>query len=157
MLFVALAFFCALAALYFIGDTSLKKDEEIAVLEVQLANLIADKGQEALPASDARLVKRESLVESEFLEKAETIYGPQELERGQGVLWIDREASRAIITLGRVNGIKEGSRLGVFSEDLRIGEVEVTLALDIISYADPVNMDIGDFGNNYYRIVKEGQ
>ena len=148
-----ISFLCAAGVLYFMGNTNQKNAQQIASLEVQLMNLISEKGQEKLPSRDAKRVHRKEVDEAEFLAKAETIYGPGELERKEGVLWIDRETMQCIITLGAVNGLQKGSRLNIYHNDVQIGKVNVEVPFDIISYVRLIDQDFDDFNDDYYRVA----
>ena len=149
---IIVAFVCVAVVLYFMGNETRSKAENISSLEVQLANLISEKAKSNLSRADAALVDREPISLEEFLAKAESIYGPQELKRKDGVLWIDRKETLSMITLGAVNGLTQGARLTVFHNDQKVGEVEVDTAFDIISYVKPVDKPLSEFPNNYYRV-----
>ena len=149
---LGVAFFAALIALYFSGQHSSQAAQQIAALEVQLANLMNAHAQDRLPAADAQRVKRDTIALDDFLVKAHTIYGPEERRRTEGVLWIDRKGSAYVITLGAVHGLQRGSTLNIFDGSARMGQVAIETPLDIISYVTPVGMSANDFSNDYYRV-----
>ena len=150
---VAVAFLCMVMSLYFAGKGDQSHDKKLASLEVEFANLIAEKAQGQLKSSDAKRVRRQAINLEDFLSRAEAIYGPDELNRKEGVLWVDRQATTSVVTLGAVNGLKKDSRLNVYDGDAKIGEVIVKFPLDVISYTEPVDMSFDDFAKDYYRVV----
>ncbi len=155
LILIVVAFLCALFGLYLLGNASLKKENKIASLQAQLVNLISEKSRNVLSEKDAQRVQRGPINEEDLIEKAEAVYGPQELERKEGILWIDRKARTLLVTLGVVNGLKKGDILGVYENDNRIGEVIVDKPYDIISYVRPNKMSLNDFKKSYYRVVNE--
>ena len=142
-----------MAALYFIGASGRQKAEKINSLEVQLANMITQKAEGDLSSSDFGRVKREMIKLEDVLSKADIVYGPQELERKEGILWVDRKASAFMVTLGRVNGVQKGTMLSIFDGDEKIADVTVDFSFDIISYVKLVGKTAEDFEKDYYRVV----
>jgi hypothetical protein len=149
---IVFSFFCVAAILYVIGQKNQTDAKRVASLQVELSNLMVGKGRKELKRSDAVLTEREPIDLDEFLAKAETIYGPQELQRKEGIMWIDRKSSQCMINLGVVNGLTEGSRLKIYDGDKTLGEVSVQMPLDVISYVQPVDKTLVDFSNDYYRV-----
>ena len=148
---IALSFVFILLALYFVGQGA-KTPARQAKLQAQLENAISEKAQKELDASDAERTKHKPFNLEDFLKHAESVYGPDELKRKEGVLWIDRKNSSFLVTLGAVNGLQQGSLLEIYEDGSKVGEVSVELPLDIISYAKPVGKTAGDFGKDYYRV-----
>ena len=146
------SFLCAVGILYVIGQKNQADAQKIASLQVQLANIMLEKGQKNLKRPDSVLTEREPVNLEDFLAKAESIYGPQELQRRDGILWIDRKTSQCMINLGVANGLTEGSRLQIYDGDKNLGEVAVEKPLDIISYVKPVDKTLEEFTGNYYRV-----
>ncbi len=161
LIFIILAFICVIAVSYFIDQRNKGDVEEIGALQVQLANLIVEKSQPYLSESDQKKVKRDTIELKDVLARAEIIYGDKELNRKDGVLWIDRESSSCMVTLGAVNGLIPGSYLGVYIERKRddgvvvnekIDDVIVKKTYDIVSYVNPVDKTLDDFDYDYYRV-----
>lgn len=155
LVLIVIAFICTIVAFYFIGQRQKLHQEKMAALEVELANLVAEKSEPILRQTDAAWVRRGPIALEDFLAHAEVIYGEKELSRKEGVLWIDRKSSTCLVTLGVVNGLGPGSSLGVYQGDSPIGEVVVETAHDIISYVNPVQKSLDDFPNNYYKVMIE--
>ena len=149
---IIFSFLCAAVILYIIGQKNQTNAQKIASLEVQLANSMLEKGQKNLKRSDSVLTGREPINLEDFLAKAQSIYGPQELQRRDGILWIDRKSDQCMINLGIANGLTEGSRLQIYDGDKKLGEVTVEKPLDIISYVKPVDKTLEEFTSNYYRV-----
>jgi hypothetical protein len=57
-----------------------------------------------------------------------------------------------MVTLGVLNGVTKGVRLGVFEADKRVGTVKVTSALDVVSYVEPVDKKLTEFSRDYYQV-----
>ena len=149
---IFISFLCVVVIVYFMGQANKTNTEKIAYLQVQLTNLIAEKAVGQLKAVDASRVKREPVTLENVLGKSENGANPQELDRKEGILWIDRQTSKFTITLGRANGLSEGSPVTIFDGDKKIDDVIVQNTFDIISYVKPQEKKIGDFEKNYYRV-----
>ncbi len=91
----------------------------------------------------------------DVLTRSETIYGKSALDRKDGILWIDRNSSICLVTLGRVNGLEDGSRLSIFEGDKKVGDCVVDTSLDLVAYVSFVEKSLDDFKSNYYRVAKE--
>ena len=150
--FITAAFLCVAAIAYMMGQSGRAAALRQADLQVQLANLIAEKSENKMQKSDAERIKREPFNMEDFLAHAESVYGEKEKSRKEGVLWIDRQASSLLVTLGAVNGLKKDSRLTVYDGDNEIGEVVVATPFDIISYVQAAGKSAGDFSKDYYRV-----
>jgi len=150
---IIIAFACTLMVFYFMGEKQSRNQEKIASFEVELANLVAEKSEPIIRQSDPAWVRREPITLEDFLAHAESIYGEKELNRKEGVLWIDRKTTMCLVTLGVVNGLRPGSTLGIYEGDTRIGEITVDVTHDIISYGKLVQKSLEDFPNNYYKVV----
>ena len=91
---------------------------------------------------------------SALMKEAEAVYGPQEKNRKEGVLWVDRATSSFVVTLGALNGILPGKQLSVYQGNQKLGQVTVDSSFDVISYVHPENsLDLS--GNDYYRVTVE--
>lgn len=152
---ILVSFLCAVVTFYFIGNSQKKKAEKISSLEVQLTNLIAEKAEGEMRSFDYRRLKRGPINLEDVLSKADIIYGPAELNRKEGVFWVDRKTSTFMVTLGMVNGLITGSSIAIFDGDKKIAEVSVEVPLDIVSYVKPVGKSLDQFDKDYYRAVAE--
>lgn len=159
------AFIAAMTAFYFINEKADANLKEVDTLQVQMANLIAEKGEKYLPASDRERVKRERVDIEDVLLRTEKVYGEKELKRKDGILWIDRASSACMITLGAANGLIPGTYLSVYDEvanpdgttiSEKVADVIVEKTFDIVSYVTISDKKFGDFSRDYYRVtVKE--
>jgi len=164
---VACAFICAMVVLYFINDQTAENLKQNSALQAQLANLIAEKSEPVLSPADRRRVKREPVDLVDLLARTEKIYGPQELKRKDGILWVDRASGTCMITLGAANGLVAGAYLGVYQDisspngsvvSEKITDVVVDQAYDIVSYVKLTNKSLKDLGQDYYRVtVRDAQ
>jgi len=152
MVFIVAAFICVGAIFYFMGNIEKEKTEKIARLEAHLTNLIMERSAVIFEEEGVKKVKREPIKVASLVEKAEDIYGEEERKRREGVLWIDQKSLQGIVTLGAVNGLRQGSEVHVFDKGKAIGIVVVEIPLDIISYVNPAQ-DVSIFKKEYYRVV----
>ena len=90
-----------------------------------------------------------------LVKQAEAVYGPEEKNRKEGVLWIDHETSQFVVTLGALNGLLPGKYLTVYDGQKKIGQVAVDTPLDVISYVHPLGTSMDFSQNDYYRVVIE--
>ena len=121
-----------------------------AVAELNPTQKDAVQPSESLPTMAERAISLDTLVQ-----KASNKYGPEEKDRKEGFLWIDRKSSRMIVTLGALNGVLPGKYLSVYEGDQKIGQVKVETPFDVISYVKPLDGSLERFENDYYRVVIE--
>ncbi len=159
---VVCAFLCAMTVFYFVNEKTSESVKENSALQVQLANLIAEKGEPVLSDADRRRVKRDPINLADVLAHTEKIYGAQELKRKDGILWIDRASQSCMVTLGIANGLTEGSYLSVYQDVLnpngtsvseKISDVVVEETYDIVSYVKLIDKKMDDLSKDYYRVT----
>ncbi len=85
------------------------------------------------------------------LKQSQEIYSLEERDNRQGLMWVDRKTSKFIVTLGAMNGLSKGSMLSVYDGNNKVGEVEVEVALDSISYVRP-DEPSAVLNNDYYEV-----
>lgn len=73
----------------------------------------------------------------------------------EGFLWIDKESSQYMITLGKVHGLAAGARLTVYDGENEAGQVAVDRVLEAVSYVHPAETSMNLVPGNYYRVVME--
>ena len=165
MVLIGLAFVFMIGVAYSIDQRNQDSLQEISALQVELANNVAEKAQDYLSKNDLEKISREPIRLADVLAKAEIIYGERELNRKDGVLWIDRKSSSCMITLGAVNGLAPGMYLSVYKEkrqadgtiiNERIDDVVVRKSYDIISYVKPAKKALSEFDGDYYRVTVKG-
>jgi phage gp36-like protein len=162
LVLVVCAFLCAMTVFYFINQQTTDNLKENSALQVQLANLIAEKSESVLSDSDRRRVKRDRIDLEDLLDRTEKVYGEQELKRKDGVLWIDRVSQRCMVTLGAANGLVVGSYLAAYEEvagtagttptNQKVCDVVVEQTYDIVSYVRLVERNLTDLSRDYYRV-----
>ncbi len=164
LILVVVAFICAAAAFYFMNEQANSDAKRLAGLQVQLTNLIAQKGTPFLSKEDQDLVKREPVEVADILRRTEKVYGKKEQARKDGILWIDRETAACMITLGAANGLTPGSHLSIYQEtkgpdstivSKKIAEAVVDKAYDIVSYVRISDKPLSGFTKDYYRVTAE--
>lgn len=164
---VVCAFACAMTVFYVVNQKTEDSLKENSALQVQLANLIAEKSESVLSDADRRRVKRDRIDLEDVLNRTEKIYGEEELKRKDGVLWIDRSSKTCMVTLGAANGLVAGSYLAAYEEaadpagtpvDQKVCDVVVEQAFDIVSYVRLVEKDLPALDRDYYRVsVKDAR
>jgi hypothetical protein len=90
-----------------------------------------------------------------IISAAEKVYGDDVKSAKEGYLWVDRASSNWVVTLGALNGLKAGSRLAVYNGDEKVGTVEVSVPLDVISYVLPVDALKNQYKQDYFRVAVE--
>ena len=147
---IIIAFVMTGAMVYLMGYRQQIIHQEISSYKEELKKMAAQifaLKEEALKAGEIKL--------SELVRKAKRVYGSEEKERKEGVLWIDREHSVTLATLGALNGLKPGDQLSVYDGDNKITNVVVDKTLDVISYVQPIDDSVGKLESNSYRVVIE--
>ena len=161
---IAVAFIFMIVVSFSIDRRNQSSIQEIDVLQVELANLVAQRSADVFSDADNAKVKRDPIRLEDVLARAKIIYGEKELSRKNGILWVDRKSSQFMITLGMVNGLVPGTYLGVYQEKLqvdgtvineKIDDVIVEKTYDIISYAKPAKKSLDDFDRDYYRVTAQ--
>lgn len=162
LVLILVAFFCGATAFVFMNAQTAADSQKLAVLQVQLTNLIAQKSTPFLSKADQDLVKKEPVEPEDILRRTQKVYGPQEASRRDGILWIDRDKAACMITLGAANGLKPGSRLSIYQDvkdvdskviSQKIADAVVDKAYDIISYIRINERPLNDFSKDYYRVT----
>lgn len=118
-----------------------------AAVETKKAQLPAQPQTASPPPKKITL---ESLVQA-----SQKVYGPDEAQKSEGSLWVDRGSSKYVVTLGALNGVLPGKTLSVYSDNQKIGQVVVDTAFDVISYVHPTEGSFSVSSGDYYRVVKE--
>ncbi|MCB9747324.1 MAG: hypothetical protein H6755_02850 [Candidatus Omnitrophica bacterium] len=124
-------------------------------LPSKIVNEVVDNREKTVePQSEpARESERSDSIDLAILVKnAQTLYGQEEIDRKEGVLWIDQEQSRFVITLGAVQGLVKGSELSVYNGNKAIGKVKVETLLDVVSYVEPIDIE-ELMKDNYYNVI----
>ena len=89
-----------------------------------------------------------------LVEVAESVYDEAEKNRREGYVWIDRQTSTYVVTLGALHGLKPGDILPIYDKETLIGHVTIDSVLDVISYVHPQeSADV--FSRDYYRVTLE--
>lgn len=152
---IALAFFCVLAVFYFLINAHRRQQDELADTRLQVESLSTEKEVADAKISDLQNELEQSPDLDALLDSARQQYGPEETQRREGVLWVDRKNASLIVTLGALNGLRAGSRLIVFDGEERIGWIKIDLPLDVVSTALPQGFSPQELTKDYYRVVRE--
>ena len=142
--FIAVALLCGATAFYFL---KVKPEMERRKMEAAMAQKPASAPEPAKAQTPPGLNMEILLAESE------KIYGAGERNRREGILWVDRQTPRFVVTLGALNGVAAGSTLGVYDGDRQVAEVSVDSVLDVISYVTPADKSADQFEYDYYKVV----
>lgn len=150
--FIAAAFLGAVFLMYVSVNAQSAKESELNDTTRKLSRVKSENEQamgriETLQSERGRVMDLEKIVKT-----SEEIHGDKEAARKEGSLWINRKTGNCLVTLGILNGVTKGSRLGVFEGKVKIATFSVTSALDVVSYAEPVDKKIEDFSKDYYQV-----
>ena len=77
---------------------------------------------------------------------------PQLYSGREGRLWINRELSNMLITLGTADGLNTGSRIDIYKAGAKIAEAVVTDAMDNMSYVKLPDKSDNDLSDAYYQV-----
>ena len=153
LLLIIFAFFLVTACFYLLEvrpEIEARKQAQMKEISVQKAK-IEQRAKEIQKAK-----KQEGTIRLESLVKrAEAVYDKSEKSRQEGFLWIDRESSRFVVTLGAVHGIMPGNYLTVYEEGKKIAQVAVDTCFDVISYVHPIEKSSDFFNKDYYLVIRE--
>lgn len=152
LIFISASFVGAVILLYLTVNAQSAKEIELQDLSAKflLVNTekeMADSQVQSLQAQAGRFLDR-----AKVMNVAESIYGERESGRREGSFWIDRKSGRCMITLGVLNGVDQGSRLGIYDGDNKIATVNVISALDVVAFVEPVDKTIKDLKRDYYQV-----
>ncbi len=150
--FIFASFLGAVFLLYLTVNAQSAKEFEVKDLNEKLLLVSTEKQaatsqKEELQQQVGRVLDLEKVVRT-----SEKVHGEAEADRKEGSLWINRKSGNAMVTLGVLNGVTKGVRLGVFEADKRVGTVKVTSALDVVSYVDSVDKKLSEFSRDYYQV-----
>ena len=154
--FIMAAFICVLIVFYFLVNAHREKLTEIGTLEEKVLALDTEKNAIQQRVDELKDKVGRSIDLDKLVDESHNRYGDEEKDRKEGYLWIDHDASTAIVTLGVLNGLSVGKKLAVYDETNKsIGDVIVEMPMDVISSVRPMGKSLDDFKENYYRVVIE--
>jgi len=151
--FIVVSFVGFMFIFYIMGNSNVQNSDKIQDLQDQVTVLEVEKTTAEVRA-DGMSKQVNAIRLKDLISEADSRYSTQEKMRTEGLLWIDSEKSVYVITLGAINGLEKGKRLGLYEKDKRIGEVIVDVPLDVISYVIPADESI-KLGSSYYKVVIE--
>ena len=154
LLFIVSSFLCVVAVFYQVVNNWQENSRQLEIVLRRLAE--SEAGQAAARSEAQHLAHRMGRgIEFESLMAASRQHhGFEERTRRQGDLWIDRQGDQWMVTLGALNGLREGSLLRVMDGTQEVGMVAVKTVLDVVSYVSPLdNRDL--FQDDIYHVVVE--
>ncbi len=155
LVFVAASFIGAVFLLYLTVTAQNAKDAQVKELNQKLELTSAEKDvvsrkADALAGEVGRVLDLDKVVNA-----SQKIHGEKEGERKSGSLWIDRKTGSFVVTLGILNGVSKGNRLAVYEGENKFATLKVNTALDVVSYAEPVDKKLQEFLKDYYTVKSE--
>lgn len=154
IVFLSAAFVFIFVIFYLVVKTHQRQLEAYDSLQEKMEAINIERVAVEEMAAELKAKVGTSVSLDNLMAQAQKTYGPEEKNRREGVLWIDRAAKSCYITLGAVQGLAAGDKLKVFEGTTEIGAVRVETPLDVISYVRPINKELDDFGKDYYRVVR---
>ncbi len=155
LVFICASFLGAIFLLYLTVNAQSAKEFEVKDLNEKLLLVSTEKEAATSQAQTFKSQVGKTLDLEKVVRASEKVHGDSEADRKTGSLWINRKTGSCMATLGVLNGVTKGSRLDVFDGEKKIATMKVTSALDVVSYVEPVDQKIGDFGRDYYEIRSE--
>ncbi|MCK5581695.1 MAG: hypothetical protein KAJ18_10545 [Candidatus Omnitrophica bacterium] len=155
LVMIVFAFVCVVYVFYVMINTQRDKTEQIEILKEELAVLSSEMDVAQRKTEDLEKTAGKSLRLESLLAEANKVYSNKEKSRRDGYLWVDREESTWIVTLGAIHGLAQGSSLAVYDGNDKAGSVVVKTLLDVISYVQPDKRSANKFTKDNYRVVVE--
>lgn len=150
------AFLCVLIVFYFLVNAHRERLAEIETLEEKFLALDTEKNSLQRKVVELQDEIGRSIYLNKLIDESQNQYGNAEKDRREGFLWIDRETSTLIVTLGVLHGVSTGTKLTLYDQnDQPSGHVIVDTAMDVISYVHPMGRSITDLEQTYYRATIE--
>ncbi|HOY08835.1 MAG TPA: hypothetical protein PLB05_02025 [Candidatus Omnitrophota bacterium] len=153
--FVFLAFLgLGVVVVLILGKMSVR-DEELALLKAQVS--LSEETKAEVEETNMALLNAlgAEVSVSRVVQAADKVYDAKVKNTKDGYLWVDRASATWVVTLGALNGLSEGNRLSVFDGNEKIDTVEVSMAMDVISYVLPTERLKNQYNADYFRVVKE--
>ena len=155
LVLIICAFICILGLFKFMVDFQKVNVDKIDALEVNLQNLKIEREKTSEELESLKKAPPKPINLEDIVRESQKVYGVEEKNQKQGYLWIDRQTSTYLVTLGALNGLHPGSRLGIYSGNDKIGQAVVETPLDVISYVRPMGKKLDEFESDYYRVEIE--
>ncbi len=151
---IVLAFLGTCSIFYIMNNTNMRHEEKIKSLSDDVSQLNSEKNITEIELENLK-VQGDSIKVDKLVAQAQKEYDPKELNRKEGILWVDRQSQTFLVTLGALHGLKPGSSLTIYDNESKVGIVTVDTPLDVVSYVWPLEKDKDKFASNYYRAVIE--
>lgn len=155
LVFICASFLGAVFLLYLTVNAQSAKEFEVKDLNEKLLLVSTEKEAAASQAQAFKSQVGRALDLEKVVDASQKVHGEKESDRKNGSMWINRKTGSWMVTLGVLNGVTKGSRLGVFDGKNKIATLKVISALDVVSYVEPVDKEIGDFERDYYEVKSE--
>jgi hypothetical protein len=155
-IFFLLVSFCSAGGMVFLLMENLsRRKEEVQLLQEKIDVVSEEKDRIQQDNRELAAQLGSSVSVDKIISEAEKIYSDDVKSAKEGYLWVDRSSSNWIVTLGALNGLAAGSRLGVYNGDEKIATVEVSVPLDVISYVLPTDTLKNQYKQDYFRVAEE--
>jgi len=155
LVLIVISFIGAAVIVFGMSQLQQSKNSRISSLQEKIDILNDQRDEMETEVSDLRTALDGSPRLENVIEAAKEVYGDDESQRREGILWIDRQQNSFVATLGMLNGVEEGAVLKVYDKDRPFGSVVVSQAFDVISFVDSPQKMITDYSKDYYRVVPE--
>jgi hypothetical protein len=165
VIFILLAFIAGIFGFFYLevkpklASRQTTSQNNLSVQEQKIEERAAQIKREQISSSDQTVpieaLKTDGLTLDKLVDAASQVYDDKEFQRREGYLWVDRESSQYVATLGAMNGVLPGKTLNVYDGDEKIGSVSVATSFDVISHVEVPSALASKLAKNYYRIVLE--
>ena len=151
---IVIAFVGVCVIFYFLNNSVQAQEAKIKNMIEDLAHLSEEKNILELEVQNLK-AQGDSIKLDKLLAQTESVYDDDEKNRKEGILWINPKEKTWVVTLGALNGIQRGSYVAIYDGAEKVGNVEVTMPLDVISYVQPVEQWEQKSEHSHYRAVIE--
>jgi len=137
---------------YFMARENIRTNSEYSRLQEEMLAMNTERLALAVQTNQLEEQIGQSVSLEKLLQEADSAYGPEEKNRREGYLWIDREAGTLFVTLGALHGLVPGDKLTIVDGDQAIGEVRVETPMDVVSYVRFTIKKTEDFPKDSYKV-----
>jgi len=155
LILISISFVCTLVIFSLMLAEQRRQEKDYIALKEKAEAIDLERKTAAEVAAALQDRMGRSLSLDKLLTDPDEFYGDGEVNRREGILWVDREGGVLYVTLGVVQGLTPGKTLRVYDGNTYYVDVRVDTPMDVISYVRPIGKRVDEFAKDYYRVVIE--